>query len=365
MKELKDDGVKMAPLTLYPNYYLIPCTPITPNEEGAIRMNKYLDAVWNTQYNRIVRVDSGGFARRQRFPCYDVRLIKSCLELTVLDIDGMARIQFRTGFASANKDDNISGKQSFQVFIGLCNKLDVKLYDYAIPRAEGLKEKDQIEKPTIRMERSSYCDAVWYPAHHLDLNSSHVVGICRVAPGLQPVIEKMYYERNKKPIYKHVLTHVWGYMQSAGCAYQFAHLSRAGMAWTNARVAEMADRLRNTGHTIIAYNTDGIWYTGDVYHDQEEGNKFGGWKNNVVHVKLRYKSPGCYEYQDILTGAYTPVVRGATRLDRIKPREQWIWGDIYKLGDYDEETLIFEYEEGKGILDREGKKYGESISSTV
>ena len=42
-------------------------------------------------------------------------------------------------------------------------------------------------------------------------------------------------------------------------------------------------------------------------------------------------------YEFIEDGKYTPVVRGKTKLDRVKPRSEWQWGDIFK---YDANELL-------------------------
>ena len=83
----------------------------------------------------------------------------------------------------------------------------------------------------------------------------------------------------------------------------------------------------NNGRHLILTNVDGIWYTGDIYHGDGEGDKLGQWSNDHMNCTCRAKSAGAYEY--IENGEYHAVVRGSTNLDKIKPRDQWVWGDIY------------------------------------
>jgi hypothetical protein len=90
---------------------------------------------------------------------------------------------------------------------------------------------------------------------------------------------------------------------------------------------ELAEKMKKSGRRILAYNTDGIWYVGDVYHDEGEGKGLGQWENDHINCKIRFKSAGSYEY--IENGKYTPVQRGLTKLDSIKPRDEWQWGDIF------------------------------------
>ena len=86
--------------------------------------------------------------------------------------------------------------------------------------------------------------------------------------------------------------------------------------------------MRNSGRIVISYNTDGVWYDGEIYHGEGEGPNLGQWSNDHVNCMFRAKSAGAYEF--IEDGKYYPVVRGQTTLDAIKPRSSWEWGDIYK-----------------------------------
>ena len=47
------------------------------------------------------------------------------------------------------------------------------------------------------------------------------------------------------------------------------------MANTNRRIRGLTEALRENGNTILAYNTDGIWYVGDIYHGPGEGDQAG------------------------------------------------------------------------------------------
>ena len=51
--------------------------------------------------------------------------------------------------------------------------------------------------------------------------------------------------------------------------------------------------------------------------------------NDHIYCQFRLKSKGAYEYIDG-DGHYQPVVRGYTKLDQIKDRSEWHWGDIYQ-----------------------------------
>ena len=95
-------------------------------------------------------------------------------------------------------------------------------------------------------------------------------------------------------------------------------------------VMRMAETTGSKGAFInTETNTDGIWYAGDVYHPEDgtEGTHLGQWKTDHTDCTLLIKSPACYQYKE--DGKVHTVMSGRTKLDRIKNREDWEWGDIY------------------------------------
>ena len=103
-------------------------------------------------------------------------------------------------------------------------------------------------------------------------------------------------------------------------------------------------RLITSGRTILGFNTDGIWYQGDIYHGEGEGDKLGEWSNDHINCLFRSKSNGAYEF--IENGQYNAVVRGNTSFDAIEPdRSKWTWGDIYKSN-----VLTYTFDEKIGVV---------------
>ena len=92
-------------------------------------------------------------------------------------------------------------------------------------------------------------------------------------------------------------------------------------------------------------NVDGIWYQGEIYHDEDEGPNIGQWANDHINCKWRAKSSGSYEF--IEDGKYYPVVQGCTGYDCVKPRTEWEWGDIYKTG----KQLVYYFKDGVGLIE--------------
>ena len=85
--------IKKAKLTRKPNYSLLPVTQLKMNTDNMNLFNSELEKC--KKYNTIIRTPSGYISKKTRMPAYDVRNTTSCVELTILDITGMYRIQFR------------------------------------------------------------------------------------------------------------------------------------------------------------------------------------------------------------------------------------------------------------------------------
>lgn len=125
---------------------------------------------------------------------------------------------------------------------------------------------------------------------------------------------------------------------------EWANLARDAIADNNKRIFDLAFELTISGREVIGYNTDGIWYRGEIYHGNGEGDNLGEWHNDHINCLFRSKSDGAYEF--IEDGKYMAVVRGNTSFDAIEPdRNNWHWGDIYKGT-----LLTFKFDEEKGVI---------------
>ena len=311
------------------NYLHIPVTLLVPTEEHAELFNKILAELKNDdEYSLITRTQSGGICKtidKLLIPSYDYIPTKNSAEITILDIEGMWRIQFRANIFEED-GKKLSGRNAFTCFKGLLSKNGINLDDYAVEN--GLEIKEEIENPMIGMENIAYKDCTFEGVNHIDFHNSYPAGLVNTHPEFYKVIKTCYDKRKTKPVYKAILNFSIGFMQSKWCSYKYATLSRDAINDNNKRMRELSAKLQESGRIILAYNTDGIWYKGDVYHSDGEGDDLGQWSNDHINCKFRMKSDGAYEY--IEDGKYVPVVRGYTKLDRIKSRDKWEWGDIYQ-----------------------------------
>lgn len=326
------------------NLLKINCYDLGGTEQSAKLFNEiYRLLIKECPYElgRIKRTKSGGIHIMRNIQLrYDICKKGNGIELIYLGKEGSLRFLFNS------RPEGISGSKSFNEFKKICKQHGVDLAEFAI--SNGKEIKKDIESPKIELvgrEKRIYCGA-----HHLDINSSYMAGIAKYEPKVKEVIEDIYNRRldykAKKAVFeslygtkyteidinKDILTHTFGYCQSEWCrlggkGYALAHWSKAAIEFNNRMIEDLAAKLEASGRQILAYNTDGIWYKGEVYHDENEGNALGQWKNDHIDCQLRFKSKGAYEF--IENGKYYPVVRGKTVLERVKPRENWVWGDIF------------------------------------
>lgn len=317
---------KGIPLTRKPNYTLIPVNTINMDSKGVKEFNEIYLELKNSGYNTIIRSPSGGISTKTKAPAWDIRNTSTVVELTILDFQ-MFRIQIRNEKMN-NNPYGIKGRQAFRKFKEILLKNGINLDDYIINN--GAEVKATIEKPYIKLERNSYVNKTFEQVNHIDFHNSYPAGLVNTHPEFKKVIQELYAKRKENEIYKAILNLSIGFMQSEKCCKaKWAHLTRDAIADNNKRLLEMADRLRKAGRVILSYNTDGIWYIGDVYHGEGEGPDLGEWHNDHINTIWRAKSAGAYEF--IENGVYYPVLRGHTRLDENKPRSEWEWGDIYNI----------------------------------
>ena len=335
---------KGTPITMKVNKLLMPIYHIPITVEGAKEFNTLYKELLDIGWNTIVRTPSGGVSiARKNFnpPMWDVKYNSNCVELTIVSTY-MLRVQFRT-IMKKDGEQTIYGRQAFTEFKRMLVAAGINLDDYKIDNGEEVKKT--IDKYLIRLERDIWKDVTLEGCHHLDFHNSFPAGLANTHPEFRPVIEKLYNERKNKPINKAILNLSIGFLQSiGGCGARWAHLSRDAIHDNNVRLEELANRLKESGRTVLLWNTDGIWYKGPVYHGDGEGSRLGEWENDHIDCTLRIKSKGAYEF--IEDGKYYPVLRGATKLDEVKPREEWVWGDIYNR---DAKVIQFEFTEGIGL----------------
>lgn len=336
------------------NYARIPVTRLSYSEADILTFNRVYKWLLKTIEKPITRTKSGGICIKEeeiRGNQWDIRNTSSVIELTFKYQSHWYRVQI--GYTKKTEEKKLYGSQAWKIFLSICKKHSINMSDYLLgTKEEGLAIKETICKPLIEFGQDGKHNTVYENCHHLDYNSSYAFGITECVPELTPVINELYTKRDIHPEYKDVLAILHGYMQSSGVHYRLSHISKHANQSNRDRVLELAKKLEDSGRKIILFNTDGIWYQGDIYHDENEGKQLGQWKNDYINCKFRARSKGAYEFigTKVKTNEtkYFPVVRGQSSYERIKPREQWEWGDIFKGN-----VVKYEFIPGVGLINYE------------
>lgn len=333
-----------------PNFMLIPVTELPATKEGMEEWNKIYHWVINQGLNPIRRTRSGGISIKKgnlRLPAYDITTHNSCVTITLL-YGGMWRITFRYKAKGNNEDDEDSGYFNWwKLYNRTCKKFGINLNDYAIQdREDGKKTNDEIDRYLIKLEHKLDANRVFKDnVHHLDFHSSFPAGLINTHPEFEPVERYLYEKRREHPEYKLALNASIGKFHSKLVGYKWSHLAKDAIHDNNMRVLDIAKRLKDSGRQVLLYNTDGVWYRGDIYHGEGEGKDIGQWENDHTNCTFRIKSKGAYEY--IENGKYFPVLRGQTDYDYVKKRTEWEWGDIYRE---DAQPIKYKYVPNIGIV---------------
>ena len=299
------------------------------NSDNAKLFNTLVKYCEENNYHTIKWTKSGGIAQGKKvfmLPSYGIKMIGKTTVVLVICTSKFYRFTF--GIARAEQKE-ISGYASFKAFKRTCKKYGINIDDYSIDNGEEYKEN--FPNPYRELCNERFADKVIDNVHHIDLNSSFMSGLVMTYPEFKPVVEELYSKRKDDEIYKAILTHTYGYLQSELYNYKGILLSKAMVDYNNAYLDSLTKKLRESGRMILAYNSDGIWYKGDIYHDENEGKNIGQYKNDHTNCTIRFRSINAYEF--IEDDKYHVALSGITRLDKVLPRSEWSWGDIYRCGD--------------------------------
>lgn len=319
------------------NAITIPITRFDLDEEGIEKFNEILNFVKSLNYSPIIRTRSGGISNlklNNKYNCWDYRFTKICAEVTILNLDGCWRFQCRTGVKSDNGEKPIYGSTALKMFKEMCAKKGINLEDYSVNNGMEIKkewkEKCQpIYKKYIFPLSLMKVNKELTNVHHIDLCSGFQSGLARAFPEFYPVCKELYDKRKGNDTrIKSIQVESIGAMWSDQKQAKYIKLAKGAIEENNRLLMDIVSKLLESGRKPLLLNTDGVWYEGDVYHDDTEFADLGGWKNDHINCKFRMKNNVTYEY--IEDGKYTAVMSGSTNLDLIKSRDEWEWGDIFK-----------------------------------
>lgn len=337
-------GVKQVKFNQFqakPTYYKMTC-------ENAQIINEIYFKLRSTTMNTIIRTPSRGISTNtmdlyNNSYAYDVLSTSTMLRITALIYNTLFVFTFGRCDNKQYKEEGVRPIDAWFEFCYTCKKYGINLDDYIIDN--GAEVRKEIQKPLIYFKEEAY-NNIYENAHHIDFHNSYPAGLVNKHPEFKDPVTELYDDRKNNPKYKAVLNYsISGCMQSPKSPWKsrWAHLCKDAIDDNIDRLTKLAFRLELEGRTILGFNTDGVWYTGDIYHSEGEGHNLGEWENDHINCKLRAKSNGAYEY--IENGIYNPVLRGTTNYELEVPRELWQWGDIYKAG-----LLVFRFDDEKGVI---------------
>ena len=355
------------------NKYRIPKIKLSFNNDGINTFNEVYhwmrSCPYFNEWTQLEPTPSGGIPTARDkliMPAYMILQKRTSIELVILCVEG----QYRFIIGSAKDDKTgVSGQEAYNTFCRVCRKFGVNIEDLAIDNGKEVKAtipSPKIETAPIVKMGGLFGQGMDIPnCHHIDINSAFMAVIGHYYPVLQPAIEHIYTKRksDESGRYKAILTHAYGYFQSQWCrlkghGYALAHLSKAAITGTNFILENLAKELEDAGRNVLLYNTDGLWYEGDIYHNESEGTALGQWKHDYTDCVLNIKSKGAYQFvgTDCKTGnqVFKPVLRGLSTYDLIVPRDQWKWNDIYKGV-----SISYKFDEERGIVDYEEASFEE------
>lgn len=272
-------------------------------------------------------------------------------ELVIICADGCYRFLLQSKKSKTNK---ISGIQACREIYNQAEKYNIDFSTYMVE--DGKKVKEEIESPHIEVMEPLFLGVNVRNVHHIDLNSSYASRIIEVYPELKQMYEELYAKRKiKNDYYKHVLTNSIGCFQSEFCIdpknkrktkpYALANLAKIAVNGTRQKIIELLEKLKASRRVPLLTNTDGIWYYGNIYHDENEGYALGQWKHDHTNCLFLMMGAGAYQYVE--NGVCSTVVRGISNLDAIQPnRDKWAFGCIKNLNN----IVTYVLDEEKGVI---------------
>ena len=324
--------IKFAPssLKVLPNILKFPVTKVTLEEWNE------LVSYYNKQFeegiiNRgFISTPSGAISVKKEHlfynnSCYEVREARYMHELVICSGEGRARVQYDHGQAPQEKP--CSGHKAYCKLKRELAKDGIDITQWFIK--DGKEIAKTIPMPMLKL--MILPDVKYTNAYHIDINSAYPYAMTRLIPEWTKTIERIYKGRAKNKMNKSVLVMSYGWFQCRYFGYKLAQVSKYCIEFTIDYLNKLTKRIEKHG-SVIAYNVDGIWFQCENEEfikelEEEASTKLGDFKVDHKNCDIRFKSIGSYEYLE--NGVYTPVVRGRTNLDDLKPRTEWKWGDIY------------------------------------
>lgn len=337
------------------NFYKLPYKTIdmssrTLTKENIDTLNYYINELNNDElFKPLRRTKSGGICVEKDFlhsNPFQFDVISSTSKHIITVVSPEVSFKVYVGFVSEKKNNSKKdGRTPSRRLIKACEDAGIDISKYANSKDDGAVAAKMIHKPDVRTVEAEIDKIYVGNIHHIDFHKFYPSGIVLLHPEFRKPFEVL---RKKKD--KEALDIGTRYLASKFASYQYAVLVKDGINFMYQRFYEVEDALKKSGRTILANNTDGIWYQGEIYHGKYEGADFGEWENDYIDVKqIRFASTGLGKYEFITKeGVYVPRFKGQSTFEREKSRMEWEWGDIYKGSAV---KIVYNYKDNKFVID--------------
>lgn len=326
------------------NYIKIPVNQINPNAqfEEANELLRELKSKY--KIGTFLRTKSGGLAKNVKNIVDDQFEItsksKASVEILVFDIKkGWTRIKFCNNYRTED-DKAICGTKALKKLIEYCPEIKDFICKDEEENHKWREEAKKFYRPEGFMGvREEYHNGKTYEhVYSLDFHWAFPSALAALIPSTRDKLEELYDKRktDKTGMIKAMGNTAIGAMCSEWTLNiglkskeALAKLRYDILNLHNQRMQFMIKEIEKQGGIILNLRTDSIKFASPrPLILPYEGDGLGKWSYEFRNCRYRQRSTAAYEYIDN-AGKYHAVISGLTNLDRIKPRDEWVWGDIF------------------------------------
>lgn len=193
-----------------------------------------------------------------------------------------------------------------------------------------------------------YTDMVVNTCYSLDRNNSFPASMAEVYPATRPWVEKYYQERqemkrlNKLGLVTNTKYEEFKKYGSILVGWLNNPKTHRHRAWkkivsnSNKVVHKLREYIESRGNTVLLVNTDAIKFIG--YIPYEGSDKLGEFKYEWEDTKMYVKGVKSYAYLDKDKWKFKQA--GKTKLDKLKPREDWTLDDFKNADTFEISHII-------------------------
>lgn len=281
---------------------------------------------------------------------YEYSRCSSCIEFVIHSIQlGWCVLQFRMIELDGKKQD-IFGSQA----LGALYRLIPELKNEVCENIQENEEAQQQARIYYNIElfpgafegipegREQYCGKTLQHVYSLDFRSAFFSALAEIRPQWRERLEEWDAKRKTEENIKQYMNLAIGAMTNAkitkglfGVEKALSKLRLEILSHHARKFHQLIAELKRRGAIILNLRTDSIKFIGneEMFKDLPwEGTKLGTWKREFSDCQYRQFSTGKYQWIDE-NGKNHIKLNGKTKLDNVKPREEWTWDDLEHCGE--------------------------------